>query len=67
MICKRLHPRVIIRAETLGYGQRAILERFLENRENTKDGYRQRFFEIKQDLQTKKLWLCLTCGLALSQ
>lgn len=60
MICRRPYPRVVLQTGKLNPGQRAVLDRLLQNTENTRDGYRQRLFEIKQDQQTRQWWLSVT-------
>ncbi len=60
MICRKPYPRVLIGTADLGGGQQAILERLLDNKDNSSDGYRQRLFEIKQDTQSKKWFLFVT-------
>jgi IS605 OrfB family transposase len=60
MICKKPYPRVVLGTRNLSGSQQAILERLLDNAENSEDGYRQRLFEVKQDRQTKKWWLYVT-------
>jgi len=48
MICKQPYPRVVLKTGKLKSGQRAILDRLVENNDNSKEGYSQRVFEIKQ-------------------
>lgn len=62
MICLQPYPRVVIATghKALGASQSVILERMLDNKEQSEDGYRQRCFEIKQDLNTKKWHLLVT-------
>ncbi len=65
MICKRPYPKVLLQRFDLGPGQQDILDRLLDNTENSPEGYRQRAFEIKQDSFTKKWWLYVTYELPL--
>lgn len=60
MLCRRPYPRVVLGTKNIGEGQEAILQRLLDNKGQSKDGYRQRCFEIKQDRQSKKWWLYVT-------
>jgi len=60
MICRNPYPRVVLGTGDLNPGQQAILERLLQNTDNSADGYRQRLFEIKEDVQTRKWWLYVT-------
>lgn len=57
MVRRRPYPRIVLKTGKLNAGQRSILERLLENKESSKKGYRQRYFEIKQDWQTGQWWL----------
>ena len=58
MVCIKPYPRVIIatKGESLGDGQRAILDRLLNN----EGGYRQRCLEVKQEKTTGKWHLFVT-------
>ena len=56
MICNKPYPRIVLQTGNIGRSQEVILERLLENEDNSPDGYRQRFYEIKQDFRTKKWW-----------
>lgn len=60
MLCLKPYPRIVLGTKNMGGGQEAILERLIANSEQSKEGYRQRCFEIKQDRQTKKWWLYIT-------
>ena len=60
MITRTPYPRVILGVNGLKGGQRAILNRLLDNEEQSLEGYRQRCFEIKQDKQSGKWWLLVT-------
>lgn len=60
MICRIPYPRVVLQTGSIGDGQRAVLDRLLENTDNSPDGYRQRLFEIKQDIQSGKWHLFVT-------
>ena len=60
IICRRPYPRIVLQTGKLNPSQRTILERLLENKENTQDGYRQRLYEIKQDARTKQWYLLVT-------
>lgn len=62
MVCRKPYPRVIIATarESISNGQRAILDRLLENEDNNLAGYRQRCFEVKQDRLSGKWHLFVT-------
>ncbi len=66
MVCRKPYPRVVLQTGKLNPGQRAILDRLLENKENTGDGYRQRLFEIKQDARTRQWYLLVTYEMPLA-
>ncbi len=51
---------IAIKRDSLGDGQRAILDRLLDNADNKEDGWRQRCFEIKEDKQSRKWHLFVT-------
>lgn len=61
-VCLKPYPRVVIATDrnSLGDGQREILERLLSNTDNSEAGYRQRCFEIKQDARSRKWYLLVT-------
>jgi IS605 OrfB family transposase len=61
-ICLQPYPRVIIATgrNSLGDGQRAILDRLLDNTKYSEQGYRQRCFEIKEDQRSGKWHLFVT-------
>ena len=46
-ICQQPYPCVLLSTDRISGGQKAVLERLVANTENTLEGYRQRFFEIK--------------------
>jgi len=52
-ICRKPYPRVVLATgkNAMGEGQRAILERLLDNKAQSPEGYRQRCFEIKENKQ----------------
>ena len=60
MITRTPYPRVLLGAKDLKGGQLAILNRLLDNMDQSLEGYRQRCFEIKQDKQNGKWWLLVT-------
>lgn len=62
MIRTRPYPRVVLATgyKALGDSARAILDRLLENKNPSVDGYRQRCFEIKEDSRTKQWFLLVT-------
>jgi IS605 OrfB family transposase len=66
MVSRKPYPRVVLQTGKLNPGQRAILDRLLDNVENTAGGYRQRLYEIKQDARTKQWYLSVTYELPLS-
>lgn len=53
VICRKPYPRVVLATgkNAMGGGQRAILERLLNNKAQSPEGYRQRCFEIKENKQ----------------
>lgn len=59
-ICMRPYPRVILGTRNIGDGQTAILQRLLANTAQSLDGCRQRCFEITEDRNDDKWWLCVT-------
>jgi len=58
MICKQPYPKVLLASRRIGDGAEAILDRLLDNPEQSPDGYRQRSFEIKHDERRNK-WVLL--------
>jgi IS605 OrfB family transposase len=62
MICRKPYPRVVLATKErgVGVGQLAILNRLLDNTEQSPDGYRQRCFEVKHDERANKWWLFIT-------
>jgi len=62
MVKLRPYPRVVIATarNSLGDSQRAILDRLLDNTDNSIKGYRQRCFEVKHDKRAKKWNLFVT-------
>jgi IS605 OrfB family transposase len=62
MICRKPYPRVVLatKEKGVGEGQLAILNRLLDNKEQSTAGYRQRCFEIKHDDRFNKWWLYVT-------
>lgn len=57
MICIRPYPRVLLATRNIGDGAETVLNRLIENRNQSLDGYRQRAFEIKEDIRDHKWWL----------
>ena len=47
-ICQKPYPRVLLSTAKISDGEKAILERLVSNKTNSLDGYRHRFFEIKE-------------------
>jgi IS605 OrfB family transposase len=47
-ICQKPWPRVLLSTDRISNGQREILERLVANKTYSLEGYRHRFFEIKQ-------------------
>lgn len=47
-ICQKPWPRVMLSTNRISNGQREILERLVANKTFSDEGYRHRFFEIKQ-------------------
>lgn len=61
-ICRKPYPRVLLSTRTISGGERAILERLVTNKANSLDGYRQRFFEIKEKQRGRKReWFLHIC------
>jgi IS605 OrfB family transposase len=56
MIGMRPYPKVILKTSKLDGSSKKIIEELVSNKENSLDGYRQRFFEIKQDKRDSKVW-----------
>ncbi len=58
----RPYPRVMLatRDKGVGDGAAAILQRLLENKDQSRTGYRQRCYEIKHDERSNKWWLYIT-------
>lgn len=64
MVCRKPYPRVVLGTKNIGAGQEAILERLLENEDQSEQGYRQRCFEVKEDGRTGKWFLYVTYDFA---
>lgn len=47
-ICQQPYPRVLLSTAKISGGERAILERLVANSTNSHEGWRHRFFEIKE-------------------
>ncbi|MFA6426769.1 MAG: transposase [Phycisphaerae bacterium] len=47
-ICQQPYPRVLLSTKRISVSERAILERLVSNKANSLDGWRHRFFEIKE-------------------
>lgn len=60
IICRKPYPRVVLGTGNLNPGQQAVLDRLLQNTDNSIDGYRQRLFETKEDIQTRRWRLYVT-------
>jgi transposase len=56
MICNKPYPRVLLGTQGIGESAEAIIGRLLENESQAGDGYRQRYFEVKED-ENKQWWL----------
>jgi IS605 OrfB family transposase len=63
MICAKPYPRVLLQIGSIGEGQAAVLKRLLDNKEQSKDGYRQRLFEVKQEKLSSKWHIFVTYDL----
>lgn len=57
MVCLKPYPRVVLKTGKLDSGPKAILERLLDNPEQSDQGYRQRCFEIQHRDRDNKWWL----------
>jgi len=69
MVCSKPYPKVVIATgePSLGGGPREVLKRLLENKSQSKDGYCQRCFEIKQDRLSGKWFLFVTYDFPVTQ
>ncbi|MDH4201096.1 MAG: RNA-guided endonuclease TnpB family protein [Spirochaetia bacterium] len=47
-ICQKPYPRVLLSTAKISEGERSILERLVSNKTNSPQGWRHRFFEIKE-------------------
>lgn len=54
--CISPYPRIVLKTAKLDGSARAILDRLLENKAQGDEGYRQRFFEVKEDRVKKGRW-----------
>ena len=57
MVCIKPYPKVVLKTGKLDGGPREVLDRLLDNTDQSKNGYRQRCFQVKQDDRTKRWWL----------
>jgi len=60
MICRKPYPRVVLETLKLDGSSKAILDRLLENEDNSPGNYRQRCFEVKQNPRSNDWWLYVT-------
>ena len=60
MVCLQPYPRVVLKTGKINDGQRAVLDRLLDNAHLSEDGYRQRCFEIQYNETNRKWWLNVT-------
>ena len=58
MIRNKPYPRVLLGTRGIGESAEAIIERLLSNEAQGNQGYRQRYFEVKED-ENKTWWLCV--------
>ena len=58
MIRNKPYPRVLLGTQGIGESAEAIIERLLSNEAQGNQGYRQRYFEVKED-ENKTWWLCV--------
>jgi IS605 OrfB family transposase len=58
MIRNKPYPRVLLGTQGIGESAEAIIERLLSNDAQGNQGYRQRYFEVKED-ENKTWWLCV--------
>ncbi len=56
MVCLNPYPRVVLKTGKLDGSALAVLNRLLDNPEQSLDGYRQRCFEVCQDRNDPKRW-----------
>jgi IS605 OrfB family transposase len=49
MMCVRPYPRIMLKTAKLDGGPRTVLERLLDNEQQSLEGYRQRCFEVKEE------------------
>lgn len=47
-ICQQPYPRVLLSTAKISSGERSILERLVSNKPNSIEGWRHRFFELKE-------------------
>jgi IS605 OrfB family transposase len=62
MVRCRPYPRVVLGTGGIGPGAEAVLERLLQNKSQAEDGYKQRYFEVKED-DNRTWWLFVTYAL----
>ncbi|MEX2169239.1 MAG: transposase [Pirellulales bacterium] len=60
VIRRQPYPRIVLATGKLHDGERAILNRLLDNSDQLMAGYRQRCFEIKHDERQNIWWLYVT-------
>lgn len=56
MIRNKPYPRVLLGTQGIGESAEAIIERLLSNESQGNQGYKQRYFEVKED-ETRTWWL----------
>lgn len=60
MIRNKPYPRVLLGTQGIGESAEAIIERLLANPSQALEGYRQRYFDVKED-ENKKCWFLYVC------
>jgi IS605 OrfB family transposase len=56
MVYMKPYPKIILKTEKLSGSMKSILERLLDNLNQSMEGYRQRCFEVRQDRNNGRIW-----------
>jgi len=59
MIRNKPYPRVLLGTQGIGEGAEAIIERLLSNESQAEQGYKQRYFEVREDVN--RTWWLYVC------
>jgi len=65
MIRNQPYPRVLLGTQGIGEGAAAVIDRLLDNESQGDNGYRQRYFEVKED-DSRTWWLYVCYSLPAS-